>query len=335
VTLNHGLAKYNAHAALAMFEGMVKDYANNKHLNKIEREVTGRYLQSRGINLEKLQAWHERGMVREGDAFFESQYKQAAINSVSDSVMLPRAATVSKWQQIPHIRFMWHVTKYVSQVGNTITARMIDDGIMGMRQVARESNKGDFTGALKEAAVAGSRGVKALETLALMSSLGYLGYVISDWVKHGDRGSPYPMPDSDRHPVEFYSEVLRRSGLAGLPDKWLGVLQAPKYGRGYVESVAPLVSSVEDGLTAMNKFTETGDKSHIYDYMNKWGPGILAAMGRAEPRVWIPAATAWSLAIKNRETKEEILHWMKQEWGTDSEAYHWFRQNISGGENNK
>lgn len=102
--------------------------------NKAEHERMRTLLNRLGMDVNEGIKWVERGMPKEGDPFFDTQYRTAAVNFVHDNVMTSRPSVRPMWHSIPHLAPLAHLKGFPSMFGNIVMKRAYHDTIGEFRQ---------------------------------------------------------------------------------------------------------------------------------------------------------------------------------------------------------
>lgn len=163
--------------------------------SKSEHERMRSEINRLGIDIQQGVDWVNRGMPKEGDSFYEGQYKTAAVNFAHESVMTSRPAIRPMWHSIPHLSPIAHLKGYTSMFGNVVMKRVYHDTLGEFRRGRM------YTGTRNTAYMLG--------TGWLMLQMADLAFDIKDRISYGEKGNP-------KRAKETYPErLLRRADAAG------------------------------------------------------------------------------------------------------------------------
>lgn len=102
--------------------------------NAAEHERMRTLLNRLGMDVNEGIKWVERGMPKDGDYFFDTQYRTAAVNFVHDNVMTSRPSVRPMWHSIPHLAPLAHLKGFPAMFGNIVMKRVYHDTIGEFRK---------------------------------------------------------------------------------------------------------------------------------------------------------------------------------------------------------
>ena len=327
MTAQHGIAKFNAINTARMYQLLVKDVAENitktnsitNKMSKSSLEYAQRYLRSRGMDMKELVAWYNEGQPKDSP-FYETQYKTTAHNVTKDSVMLPRAAVLNKYQRVPQLRWLWQFNRYMSMFGNTVVGKTFDDFRIQTREVVNKVREKDIQGAKLEAGILGNRFAHTVATVGSTYMASDALMTLVDYIRHGEEGNPH-RPDPDDEPVKYAMEVGSFTGYLGGYAKPVGMIEQFATRRTPDPGiVAPSVGMVSGAVAGLVKLAVDDNAEPLVDWVSRYYSSASLMASPVLPKTGAAIATAVSVLNQNRELREAVKEELMERFGEDAEV---------------